>query len=186
MNNQSKSPKEILEKNILKGKLAEEIAKQDYIEHGFEIYQTGIGSDFIAKRKLDNSIYQIYVDVKSGKAKLTKKQKQTKNKLKKQNIPFDEYRVTDEYLEFQIENNPKFHKFGGKLNLDVSKFVGIFIIQDPTDCPNCGLIASGLDDITVNFGLRNMDDGSVRVQSWCRNCRNYSRRGSKWDVRFAI
>ena len=69
MNNQSKSPKEILEKNILKGKLAEEIAKQDYIEHGFEIYQTGIGSDFIAKRKLDNSINQIYVDFKYGKTR---------------------------------------------------------------------------------------------------------------------
>ena len=79
LNNQSKSPKDILEKNILKGKLAEEIAKQDYIEHGFKIHQTGIGSDFIAERKLENSSYQIYVDVKSGKAKLTKKQKQTKN-----------------------------------------------------------------------------------------------------------
>ena len=75
---QSKTPKEILQKNVLKGKLAEEIAKQDYIDHGFEICQTGIGSDFIAKKKVDNSIYQIYVDVKSGKSKLTK----NKNKLK--------------------------------------------------------------------------------------------------------
>jgi hypothetical protein len=179
LNNRSKTPREILEKNVLKGKLAEEIAKQDYVEHGFKIHQTGIGSDFIAEKKLGNSIYQIYVDVKSGKSKLTKKQKQTKSKLKKQNIPFDEYRVTDEYLEFQIENNPKFYKFGRTLDLDISKFTGMFAIQDPTDCPNCGLIANGLDDITVNFGLRNMDDGSVRVQSWCRNCRNYSGRGRK-------
>ncbi len=179
LSNQFKSPKEILQTNILKGKLAEELAKQDYVEHGFEIYQTGIGSDFIAEKKIGNVIYQIYVDVKSGKAKLTKKQKQTKNRLKKQNIPFDEYRVTDEYLEFQIENNPKLHKFSDESNLDLSHFTGAFTIHDPTSCPNCELGAKGLDDIVTNFGLRNMIDGSVRVQSWCRNCRNFSRRGRK-------
>jgi len=179
LSTKSKTPKEILERNVLKGKLAEEIAKDDYIEHGFEIHQTGIGSDFIAEKKVGNNIYQIYVDVKSGKAKLTKKQKQTKNKLKKQNIPFDEYRVTDEYLEFQIKNNSKFHKLSNELNFDLSQFTGEFILHDPTSCPNCGLDAKGLDDIISNFGLRNMDDGSVRVQSWCRNCRNFSRRGRK-------
>lgn len=172
------TPKEILRKNVVKGKLAEEIAKQDYIEHGFKISETGIGSDFIAERKIGNSIYQIYVDVKSGKSKLTKKQKQTKNKLKKQNIPFDEYRVTDEYLEFQIQNNPNLQKFGDE-SIDISQFTGNFVIQDPTDCPNCGLTASGLDEIVSKFGLRNMKDKTVRVQSWCRNCRDYSRRGQK-------
>jgi len=179
LNNSSKTPREILEKNVLKGKLAEEIAKQDYIEHGFEIHETGIGSDFIAEKKLGNSIFQIYVDVKSGKSKLTKKQKQTRNKLKKQKIPFDEYRVTDEYLEFQIENNPKLQEFSDESNFDLSQFTGDFVIQDPTNCPNCGLTALGFDKIMSKFGLRNMCDGTVRVQSWCRNCRDYSRRGQK-------
>jgi len=179
LSNLSKTSRDTLEANILKGKLAEEIAKQDYIDHGFKITETGIGSDFIAEKKHGNSIYQIYVDVKSGKAKLSKKQKETKHKLKKQNIPFDEYRITDEYLEFQIENNPKLKDYGNKLNFDLSQFTGIFQIHDPTSCPNCGLGANGLDVILTNFGLRNMHDGSVRVQSWCRNCRNISRRGRK-------
>ncbi len=179
LNNQIRTPKEILTQNIVKGKLAEEIAKQDYIDHGFIIYETGIGSDFIAKKNMGNSIYQIYVDVKSGKSKLTKKQKQTKNKLKKQKIPFDEYRVTDEYLEFQIENNSKLQEFSDESNFDLSHFTGHFVIQDPTNCPNCRLFVRGFDEIVSKFGLRNMNDETVRVQSWCRKCRDYSRRGQK-------
>lgn len=179
MNNFSKIPRDVLAKNILKGKLAEEIAKQDYIDHGFKITETGIGSDFIAEKNLGNSIYQIYVDVKSGNAKLSKKQKETKHKLKKQNIPFDEYRITDEHLEFQIQNNPKLNNYNTKLDFDISQFTGTFTINDPTCCPNCSLSANGLNEILINFGLRNMSDGSVRVQSWCRNCRNISRRGRK-------
>ena len=167
LNNFARTPKDILQKNVQKGKLAEEIAKQDYIEHGFEIIETGIGSDFVAKKKIENSIYQIYVDVKSGKSKLTKKQKQTKNKLKKQKIPFDEYRVTDEYLEFQIENNSKLQEFSNESNFDLSQFTGNFIIQDPTDCPNCGLSASSFDEIVSKFGLRNMSNETVRIQSEC-------------------
>ena len=55
----------------------------------------------------------------------------------------------------------------------------MFEIQDPTSCPSCGLNACGLRDILINFGLRNMMDATVRVQSWCKNCRNYSKRGQK-------
>ena len=167
LNNFARTQKDILQKNVQKGKLAEEIAKQDYIEHGFEIIETGIGSDFVAKKKIENSIYQIYVDVKSGKSKLTKKQKQTKNKLKKQKIPFDEYRVTDEYLEFQIENNSKLQEFSNESNFDLSQFIGNFVIQDSTDCPNCGLSASSFDEIISKFGLRNMSNETVRVQFEC-------------------
>jgi hypothetical protein len=179
LSNQSKTPRDILEENILKGRVAEEIAKQDYIDHGFKITETGIGSDFIAEKKLGKSTYQIYVDVKSGKSKLSKKQKQTKNQLKKQNIPYDEYRITDEYLEFQTKNNLKSHDFDAQSDFNISQFTGIFVIHDPTSCPNCGLGANGFDEILTNFGLRNMNNGSVRVQSWCRSCRNYSRRGRK-------
>lgn len=179
LNNRSKTPREILEKNVLKGKLAEEIAKQDYVEHGFKIHQTGIGSDFIAEKKLGNSIYQIYVDVKSGKSKLTKKQKQTKSLLKKENIPYSVYRVSNEHIEFQIDNNPNLQQLCHGLGFDISHFSGTFVIQDPTSCPNCNLGSKGLQDILINFGLRNMDDKTVRVQSWCKNCRSYSRMGRK-------
>jgi len=165
--------------NKIKGKIAEEIAKQDYIDNGFKIQETGIGSDFIAVKKLGNIIYKEYVDVKSGNAKLTKKQKQMKSLLKKDHIPYCVYRVTNEHLEFQIENNLKLQQLCQDMGFDISQFTGIFVVQDPTSCPSCALGSSGLHDILTNFGLRNMEDGTVRVQSWCRNCRNYSRRGQK-------
>ena len=165
--------------NKIKGRIAEEIAKQDYIENGFEIQETGIGSDFVATKKLGNVTYQEYVDVKSGNAKLTKKQKQTKSLLKKDHIPYSVYRVTNDHLEFQIENNPQLQQLCQDMGFDISQFTGMFVIQDPTSCPNCELGAGGLQDILTNFGLRNMGNETVRVQSWCRNCRNYSRRGRK-------
>ncbi|PJC50949.1 MAG: hypothetical protein CO032_02135 [Nitrosopumilales archaeon CG_4_9_14_0_2_um_filter_34_16] len=175
----NKNQKFTFQHNIVKGKLAEEIAKQDYIEHGFEIQETGIGSDFIVRKKNNGINYEEYVDVKSGNAKLTKKQKITRNLLKKNNIAYSIYRVTDNYLEFQIKNNPELQQLCFDIGYDISQFTGIFMIQDPTTCPNCKLGASGIKNILTNFGLRNMGDGSVRVQSWCRNCRNYSRRGNK-------
>jgi len=174
-----KNPRIQLTTNMIKGKIAEEIAKQDYLDNGFDIQETGIGSDFIAIKRNGNTIYKEYVDVKSGNAKLTKKQRQTKSLLKKDNIPYSVYRVTNQHLEFQIENNTQLQQFCQDLGFDISQFTGMFVLQDPTSCPNCELDASGLDSILTNFGLRNMGDGSVRVQSWCRNCRNYSRRGRK-------
>jgi hypothetical protein len=165
--------------NKIKGKIAEVIAKQDYIDNGFEIQQTGIGSDFIATKKDGGKSYQEYVDVKSGNAKLTKKQKQTKSLLKKENIPYSVYRVSNEHIEFQIDNNPNLQQLCHGLGFDISHFSGTFVIQDPTSCPNCNLGSKGLQDILINFGLRNMDDKTVRVQSWCKNCRSYSRMGRK-------
>jgi disulfide oxidoreductase YuzD len=179
LNKSIKSTREILKENILKGKLAEEIAKQDYIKNGFKIQLTGIGSDFIARKYREDFLYQEYVDVKSGNAKLTNKQKQTKKLLKKQNISYSIYRVTDHHLEFQIQNNLELQQHCKNMGWDISQFTGIFVIQNPTSCPNCNLTSEGLDKIFSNFGLRNMADKTVRVQSWCRTCRNYSRRGGK-------
>ncbi|MGY5149575.1 MAG: VRR-NUC domain-containing protein [Candidatus Nitrosopumilus sp. bin_68KS] len=178
-NKLNKSVRSTLIQNVMKGKIAEEIAKQDYKEHGFEIQKTGVGSDFIAIKENENFTYTEYVDVKSGNAKLTKKQKKTKNELRKENINYVVYRVTNKHLEYQIENNLKMQKMCQSYGFDISQFSGAFIIQDPTSCPSCKLNASGLREILINFGLRNMKDASVRVQSWCRNCRNYSRRGRK-------
>lgn len=47
-------------------------------------------------------------------------------------------------------------------------------IKDSTSCPSCQKVAVGYDSIIADFGLRNMDDGITRVQSWCRNCRKAS------------
>ena len=178
-NKSNQSPRSTLIQNIMKGKIAEEIAKQDYKDNGFEIQKTGIGSDFFAVKKLGNMTYAEYVDVKSGSARLTKKQRQTKNQLRKENINYVEYRVTNKHLEFQIENNSELHHLCQSYGFDMSQFTGVFVIQDPTSCPRCELGASGLRNILINFGLQNMRDGTVRVQSWCKNCRNYSRRGQK-------
>ena len=78
-----------------------------------------------------------------------------------------------------MENNSNLQKLCQSYGFDMSQFTGVFVIHDPTSCPNCGLGASGLRDILINFGLRNMGDDTVRVQSWCKNCRNNSRRGRK-------
>ncbi len=173
------NPRIQLTVNKIKGKIAEEIAKQDYIDNGFQIQETGIGSDFIVLKNNGDTIYKEYVDVKSGNAKLTKKQRQTKSLLKKEHISYSIYRVTNKHLEFQIKNDSQLQQHCQDMGFDVSQFMGMFVIQDPTSCPNCELSAGGLHDILTDFGFRNMENKTVRVQSWCRNCRNYSRRGRK-------
>lgn len=46
------------------------------------------------------------------------------------------------------------------------------ISYDQTSCPNCGKIAEDQMSIETQFGFRNMGDGTIRVQSWCKECRN--------------
>jgi len=101
-----RSPRDILKRNILKGKLGERVAKKDYRKNGFDLSVTGKGSDFIAEKREGDTICKEYVDVKTGKAKLSKKQKQTRNQLKKKNITYREYRITDVHLKYQIESDP--------------------------------------------------------------------------------
>ncbi len=55
-----------------------------------------------------------------------------------------------------------------------NQMTGNIIIKDPTSCPHCFVTAMGFDEIVKDFGLRNMDDGTIRIQSWCRNCRKDS------------
>lgn len=45
------------------------------------------------------------------------------------------------------------------------------VIKDVTTCPHCGITASGEPSIQSVFGFRNMGDGTIRSQSWCRECR---------------
>ena len=46
-------------------------------------------------------------------------------------------------------------------------------------CPHCGRTAHGQDAIVADFGYRNMGDGRVIVQSWCRECRSEERRQNR-------
>lgn len=46
-------------------------------------------------------------------------------------------------------------------------------------CPHCGKTANGQAEIEEKFGYRDMGDGRVIPQSWCRDCRIEERKG-KW------
>ena len=92
--------------NCINGFLAEIIAIQDFRDNGYEIKKTGIGSDFIAFRKIPGGIDETYVEVKFGISELTQLQKKQKFLAKKFDTQFFEYRVTREFLEnFKKENH---------------------------------------------------------------------------------
>jgi len=160
-------------RNIVKGKIAEQIARKDYENNGFQIIDTGIGSDFKVIKNNCSSKYE-HVEVKQGNSRLTNRQKKTRSILKKKGIPYSIYRVSNKFLDNYISESPILSKLLS--NFDLSQFTGEFVIKDPTSCPKCNLCSNGLNSIFVNFGLRNMGDDTVRVQSWCRKCRDNSRR----------
>jgi len=43
---------------------------------------------------------------------------------------------------------------------------------DYATCPRCGKTARGKREVDHIFGLRNMGNGTIRVQSWCKDCRS--------------
>jgi len=51
------------------------------------------------------------------------------------------------------------------------------LVLTTTSCPHCHKTSVGLSTILKKFGLRNMGDGTTRVQSWCKECRNKSSKG---------
>ncbi len=88
-----------LKRSIIKGKVAEEIAKEDFIQNGFIVYRTGTGSDFVvSKFDMDGKIRREFVEVKSGSARLSKLQKKKMRQVKKAGHPYIVYRVTDDYV----------------------------------------------------------------------------------------
>jgi len=101
-------------KNIIKGKLAEQIAKNDYRKRGYKIIPTTIGSDFIAKKIDSKSFHNSeYVEVKSGNAKPTKLQKRMMKKVRKEGKLYSLYRINDQYLRYfmiKIGMNPMFRE----------------------------------------------------------------------------
>ena len=105
-------PTVILFLNIQKGKLGENIAKDDYRKHGYKIIKTGIGSDFIAFKNFDSSAkpFREFVEVKTGKARASKKQRTFMKKIKKTGKKYTIYRITDAFLEHYVQSNPKLQK----------------------------------------------------------------------------
>ena len=150
--------------NIIKGKLAEHIAKNDYKKRGYKIIPTTIGSDFIAKKINNRSFHDSeYVEVKSGNAKPTKFQKRMMIKARKEGKKYSLYRINDQYLRLYL------------IKLGMNPLIGEKSrIPNSTSCPQCSLIASELQTIFDKFGLRKMNDGTIRTQSWCRNCKSNS------------
>src|SRR2546428_1988301 len=105
-------PTVILFLSIQKGKLGENIAKDDYRKHGYKIIKTGIGSDFIALKTFDSSAKPLreFVEVKTGRARTSKKQRSIMKKIKKTGKKYTVYRVTDAFLEHYVQSNLKLQK----------------------------------------------------------------------------
>lgn len=87
-------------KNIKKGKIAEEIAKEDYRKNGYRIISTKIGSDFIAVKKTNGKLQKEFVEVKTGKSTLSKIQKKTRNEVKKRGFRYSIYRISKTFLDY--------------------------------------------------------------------------------------
>jgi hypothetical protein len=102
------NPAAILFLNIQKGKLGEKIAEDDYKQNGYKIIKTGIGSDFIAIKKFDDSEKPLkeLVEVKTGKSRTTKRQKIIMMKTKRLGKKYTIYRVTDAFLDNYVKSNP--------------------------------------------------------------------------------
>jgi len=92
--------------NQKRGTLGEKIAKDDYIENGFKIVSTKIGSDFIASKKIGEKLHREYVEVKTGRSKLSKSQKIVMRKAKGSGKTYTVYRVTDVFMDHYLILHP--------------------------------------------------------------------------------
>lgn len=106
MNLSNLNNKTLLKANIRKGKIGEEIAKLDYINNGYSIQRTGIGSDFIAIKNEDNSDSVIceFVEVKTGKARPSKRQQNVKREAKRSGKMYTVYRINDSFLSTYLDS----------------------------------------------------------------------------------
>ena len=167
------------EKNKTFGVISEIIAILDFQSNGYHVRRTGIGSDFIAFRKISDGLDEMYVEVKYGKATLSSLQKRQKFLAKKSNMKFFEYRVTQKYLENFIEenridiNNINPNELRESIyDYKIKNSESNFKVTLPWTCPNCEKTnAITQPELVENFGLRKMSDGTIRNQSWCRRCR---------------
>ena len=96
-----------IKRSLFRGKIGEEIAKQDYKDHGFRITSTSIGSDFIAIKQVGHVIRKEIVEVKTGKSPLTKTQKKKMREAKKQGITYIVYRISKTFLDHYLLTKEK-------------------------------------------------------------------------------
>ena len=174
----------IIEDNRINGLLSELIAILDFKKDGYEIERTGIGSDFIVFKdgERDN---QMYIEVKYNGAELSPLQLKQRRLLKKNGKAYFVYRVSKEFLDnykkergINTENMNadmymRLRRFKQSLyDVTVSHKDNQFKIILPWKCPSCNIIkANTREELEEKFGLRKMQDGIVRNQSWCRGCR---------------
>jgi len=90
-----------LNRNKMRGRIAEEIAIEDYRECGFTVRRTGIGSDFLAEKcKMSE-----HVEVKLGGGRLSKRQKKAMSRAKKDGCNYTVYRLSGDFLDYYISKN---------------------------------------------------------------------------------
>ena len=92
----------LIHSNNIKGKFGEIIAKEDYENHGFKIIPVNVGADFIAVKKIGTKLNQVYVEVKTGRSRQTKKQKRKMREVIRKGKEYTIYRVTEVFLEHYI------------------------------------------------------------------------------------
>lgn len=97
---------QLLLNNITKGKLGEQMAELDYVNNGYSIQRTGIGSDFIAIKKAGDykSVICEFVEVKTGKARPSKRQQNVMKKVKKSGKMYTIYRINDAFLSTYLDS----------------------------------------------------------------------------------
>ncbi len=97
----------IFTKNIKKGKIAEEIAKEDYRKNGYRVIPTKVGSDFVAIKKTNGELQKEFVEVKTGNSFLSKLQKKTRNEVKRQGFRYTIYHVSKTFLDHYFATQEK-------------------------------------------------------------------------------
>ena len=122
--------------------------------------------------KIDNvaKVNESIIEVKYNKSKLSKKQIQMKQKLKKNYLV---YHVSEPLLD-GFKNNESAVVIPNTLSMIMGDNIphgSKYRIAVPSECPHCRKVANTLDGVVADFGLRIMKDGSVRDQSWCNECR---------------
>jgi len=154
--------------------VAEDIAKKDLQAHGYTVTKMTKGADFTVIHK-DNPDDKFLVEVKLRNGKLSKLQKSTKRLCKKNGIHYLVYPVSGKFFENYNEQKSSHQTSDVSLATVGKPNPKKLKIRNPTTCPNCNLDAAGVEEIIKVFGLRTMEDNTIREQSWCKKCRRKSK-----------
>jgi len=175
MMNKDGSKSAFMENIRSKGALAEKLACVDLIQNGYNVEKISRGADFIiSKPTSENNSSSEFIEVKLNGSKLSQLQKQTKQKMKRKGITYSVYRVSDAYLDNAEKELSSETKSPNKLFCIINNTMQHgtkYKIAVPSTCPHCGRTVHTLDEVVEEFGLRVMSDGTIRDQSWCKDCR---------------